>query len=141
MTAKEQLRQITTIDQRISSRIALIERYMEQAERMEHALNRISVQSSTDPSPMETCVCKALDLANDIRAEVEQLREERRITMETVSCITNARHRQVLELRYMSGVPTPWTEIAEVMQTDIRWVFRLHGYALKDFSCIASKDH
>ena len=54
MTAKEQLRQLATLNQRIDQRLKLIEYYMEQAERMGGALSQVGAVTGTkERSPME----------------------------------------------------------------------------------------
>lgn len=138
MTAKEQLRQLSTLNQRIDQRLKLIEYYMEQAEKMGGALSQVGVVSGTKrQSPMEDCVDKALDLAKDIGKEVEALMAERRLVCGIVERIPNARQKQVLELRYFSPHIPTWEQIAEQMEVDVRHVYRLHGEALLEYSSIA----
>ena len=36
----------------------------------------------------------------------------------------------LLELRYLEG--KTWDEIAKAMDYDLRWIYRLHGKALKE---------
>ena len=139
MTPKEQLRQISTLNQRIDQRLKLIEYYMEQAERMGGALSLVgSVTGTKEQSPMERWVDKAIDLARDLEAEVEALRAERRLVGGIVDRIENAKQKQVLELRYFSPQPMTWEEIAEKMGLDVRWVYRLHGEALKSYERVTT---
>ncbi len=138
MTAKEQLRQLSTLNQRIDQRLKLIEYYMEQAERMGGALSQVGAVSSTrEHSPMERWVDKAIDLKNDLADEIESLRAERRLVCGIVDRIENPRYKQVLELRYFSLTAPTWEEIAEAMGLDERWVRRLHGYALLEYGRVA----
>ena len=138
MTPKEQLRQISTLNQRIDQRLKLIEYYMEQAERMGGALSLVGrVTGTKEQSPMERWVDKAIDLARDLEAEVEALRAERRLVGGIVDRIENAKQKQVLELRYFSPQPMTWEEIAEKMGLDERWVRRVHGYALLEYGRVA----
>lgn len=138
LSPKEQLSQIPQMNQRISQRVKLIEYYMEQAEKMGGALKEISVKASGTQSPMADWVDKAIDLAGDIEREVEELRAERRLVCGIVSQITNPKYKQVLELRYFSPYAATWEYIAEEMQLDVRWVYRLHGEALAEYGKIAS---
>ncbi len=139
MTPKEQLRQISTLNQRIEQRLKLIEYYMEQAERMGGALSLVgSVTGTKEQSPMERWVDKAIDLARDLEAEVEALRAERRLVGGIVDRIENAKQKQVLELRYFSIRPPTWEQIAENMGLDVRWVYRLHGEALKSYERVTT---
>lgn len=138
MTPKEQLRQISSLNQRIDQRLKLIEYYMEQAERMGGALTLVGAVSGTkEKSPMERWVDKAIDLANDLASEVEALRMERRLVCGIVDRLTNPKHKQVLELRYFSPTTTKWEDIAEIMEVDVRHVYRLHGEALVQYARIA----
>lgn len=138
MTAKEQLRQLSTLNQRIDQRLKLIEYYMEQAERMGGALSQVGVVSGTKTqSPMADWVDKAIDLAADISKEVDALRAERRLICGIVERIPDGRYKQVLELRYFAPRIPIWEDIAEQMGIDVRHVHRLHGEALVQFSLIA----
>lgn len=135
MTAKEQLRQLSTLNQRIDQRVKLIEYYMEQAERMGGALSQCGVVTGTKAqSPMADWVDRAVDLAIDIGGEVQALRAERRLVCGIVDQIPNARHKQVLELRYFAPRPMRWEDIADTMGLDVRWVYRLHGEALQEYT-------
>ena len=138
MTAKEQLRQLTTLNQRIDQRLKLIEYYMEQAERMGGALSQVGVVSGTKTqSPMADWVDKAIDQAKDISKEVDTLRAERRLICGIVDRMPNPKYKQVLELRYFSPQRMTWEEIAEKMGLDVRWVYRLHGEALLEYAKVA----
>ena len=138
MTAKEQLRQLSTLNQRIDQRLKLIEYYMEQAERMGGALSQVGAVTGTkERSPMERWVDKAVDLAHDLEGEVEELRAERRLIGGIVDRMPNPRYKQVLELRYFSPKQPRWEDIAETMGLDVRWVYRLHGEALLEYSKVA----
>ena len=138
MTAKEQLRQLSTLNQRIEQRLKLIEYYMEQAERMGGALSQCGVVTGTKAqSPMADWVDKAVDLANDISGEVNALRAERRLICGIVDRMPNPKYKQVLELRYFSPYPAKWEDIAETMGLDVRWVYRLHGEALLEYAKVA----
>ena len=138
MTAKEQLRQLSTLNQRIDQRLKLIEYYMEQAERIGGALSMVGAVAGTkERSPMERWVDNAIDLAHDLEGEVEELRAERRLIGGIVDRITNPKYKQVLELRYFSPKPPRWEDIAETMGLDVRWVYRLHGEALLEYAKVA----
>ena len=77
---------------------------------------------------------KAVDLAHDLESEVEELRAERRLIGGIVDRIQNPKYKQVLELRYFSPRTPKWEQIAEEMALDVRWVYRLHGEALQEYS-------
>jgi len=138
MTAKEQLRQISTLNQRIDQRLKLIEYYMEQAERMGGALSQVGAVTGTkEHSPMERWVDKAIDLARDLENEVDSLRAERRLVCGIVEQIRNPRYKQVLELRYFSPRTPKWEQIAEQMEVDVRHIYRLHGEALLEYTNVS----
>ena len=138
LSPKEQLSQIPQMNQRISQRVKLIEYYMEQAEKMGGALKEISVKASGTQSPMADWVDKAIDLANDMNKDVDALRAERRLICGIVDRMPNARYKQVLELRYFSPHPARWEDIAEIMECDVRHVYRLHGEALMQYAQAAA---
>ena len=59
-----------------------------------------------------------IDLKNRIIGEIHQLDDERYI--------------RILEMRYMDQ--DTWEQIAVNMHMDVRHIYRLHGYALQEFT-------
>ena len=139
MTAKERLRQIASLDSRIANRLRLVEYYMDKATSLEHALKSIVVQSNSAVSPMEECVVKAIDLARDIQAEIDTLRDERRTVVRDLDALPSGRLKDVLERRYISAPRESWADIAADMGLDEDYVKHLHGWALEAFGRAANK--
>jgi DNA-directed RNA polymerase specialized sigma subunit len=48
--------------------------------------------------------------------------------IDAIDAVEEARLREVLELYYIDGFT--WEQVAQRMELDPRWVFRLHGKAL-----------
>ena len=50
-----------------------------------------------------------------------------------IDAVPDARHRELLRLRYIDG--RTWEQVAQRMgYEDMRWIYRLHGYALSALS-------
>jgi RNA polymerase sigma factor (sigma-70 family) len=73
------------------------------------------------------------DLKSDLITEYEEQVNEQNIHMleieNAIRALTDERYRTVLSMRYLDG--RSWGYIAEHMGYDLRWVYRLHGRALK----------
>jgi DNA-directed RNA polymerase specialized sigma24 family protein len=70
-----------------------------------------------------------IDLERTVNARVREMCREKRLAMEAIAAVEEARYREVLELYYLDGYT--WEKVAEVMGYDLRWVYRLHGHALR----------
>ena len=56
-----------------------------------------------------------------------------------INSLEDFRERSVLQLRYVDGCN--WDEISERLYTDKRWIFRVHGRALKKLLKLTIKSH
>lgn len=70
-----------------------------------------------------------VDLCGDIDREIRELCRVKREVIDAIDAVEDMRLRRVLELRYRSYMS--WEAIAEELGYDIRWVYRLHGMALR----------
>ena len=74
-------------------------------------------------------VDKIIDLEKEIDAKIDKLVDLREEIEAVIDTIEDSRYRTVLTERYING--KKWADIADNMHIDVRWVFSLHGYALK----------
>ena len=79
---------------------------------------------------MEETVVKIIDLENEIDRDIDALVNLKREIMRVVNRIEPAEYRTILEMRYLQF--KKWEQIALLMSTDLRWVYRMHGRALNE---------
>ena len=80
-------------------------------------------------SKVEDGACAFMDICRDIEDQAQQLRETIRQTSEVIDRLSDPAEREVLELRYLSGLR--WEEIGRKMIYDERQVRRIHVKALE----------
>ncbi len=71
-----------------------------------------------------------IDLEYEIDADIDRLVDLKRAMFHFVANVKHGSHRMLLELRYLEG--KTWEEVAETMGYELRWIYRLHGRALKE---------
>lgn len=127
MTAKEFLRQIRTVDRRIE----------ETAERLQRIRARLEAGRMSNLSGMprgsgfdwtETAD-RVIELERRLQAQISEMCRQKQAAIEAIDRVEEARLREVLELYYLDGYT--WEQVAERMELDKRWVYRLHGKALQ----------
>jgi hypothetical protein len=128
MTPKQYLSQARYIDRRIESRIAERDRLMETV-MAARAPQLTGMPSGGGGHDWTNTVDKAVDLTRQIDEDICRLLELKREIWAAIDAVEDARYRMVLELRYRAGYE--WDAIAAELHYDIRWVYRLHGRALR----------
>ena len=88
-----------------------------------------TVQTETLPELEETVV-KIIDLEREIDRDIDALVNLKREIMRVVNRIESAEYKTILEMRYLQF--KKWEQIALLMSTDLRWVYRMHGRALNE---------
>lgn len=71
---------------------------------------------------------RLIELERGVNARVREMCALKRLAMEAIDRVDEARLREVLELYYLDGFT--WEQVAHRMGLDLRWVYRLHGQAL-----------
>ena len=130
MTPKEYLSQYKWLlmkEQNIQDEIdAICTRYigraiqysdMPKAFSSEHDLSDYIVEIDPLLKQLDESKRKAVEAYRRIEQEIERLEDEREKTL--------------LRLRYLCCMS--WEDVASTMHYDVRWVFQLHGRALKSF--------
>lgn len=132
MTAKEFLRGIQGHERRIKALMERRQHYYDMAMQGTGTREARRIGGTTQASRVEEAVCRLIDLEGDLDKEIDRLVNEVRLAEHLISQLEDPRHRDVLRHRYLDG--WSWDRIAAEMLYDRRWVLRLHGEGLVEFS-------
>ena len=64
------------------------------------------------------------EIEREITADIDQLADLRNVIQRGIKMMENDQLREILSYRYLSGMK--WSQVAETMELDERWVRRLH---------------
>lgn len=142
MNTKEYLQQI----HKAEGKIKRMERSRQQLRANLYSIGSVSgemspdkVQSSTAGDAMEKLIAKVDMLEREIIREIaREKRLIRRISAE-IERVPDDRYKNILQMRYI--MCWKWERIAVDMDLDIRYVYKLHGAALREFEKIRNKGH
>ena len=126
MTAKEFLRRARGADRRIDEATERMERLRARIEA--GRLSHITGMPRGGSSDWTDTANALMDLERNVNARIREMCREKRLAMEAIEAVEEARYREVLELYYLDGFT--WEQVAEQMGYDVRHVTRLHGKAL-----------
>ena len=132
MTAKEYLRQIAVLDAKINRRQKEVEELKTLATHITTTAEGDMVQSSGSMDRMAGIVARWVDLEAEIGQMIDHLVEVKHRIIGEIHQLEDARYIQLLEMRYVDM--DTFEQIAVNMQYDIRWIYRLHGFALQEFT-------
>jgi len=130
LNVKDWLYRLIGIELRIKSKEAQVNKYRELATRATSSFEAARISGSSNRSRVEDCVVSICGVEDDARRELDELRRYRRDAMNVIRAVPDQRHRDILEMRYVTGWPL--SRIAEEMHYQVRWVQILHGQALND---------
>ncbi len=130
MTAKEYLRQIFHVDQRINSKLEQARLLRDSATKATAILSDMPRSESPNNSRMEDMICKMVDLEREINADIDRLVDLKREARDAISQLTDPDQQLILELRYLCY--KSWEEIMLEMRYSETSVYRIHGQALKN---------
>ena len=126
LTPKEFLSLAWGIDRRIELKI-------EERERLESRvtsgrLSNFSGMPRGGKYDWTDTVTSIMRVSEQINEEIQNLCRIKRIVNEAIDAVEDVRYRRILELRYRNYMT--WEAIAEELQYDARYVYKLHGRAL-----------
>lgn len=144
MTAKEYLRQVRLLDQKINQRI-------EEAGELRQimitlrspALDKDTVQTSPEADPIGSALVKYCELERTIDRMIDEFIDLKHKIIGEIQQLKDARMVELLYLRYIKYMRLE--EIACTMRKNdggtytYEYIRRLHGYSLKEFSKCHSK--
>lgn len=136
MTAKEYVEQAWIIERRI--RTAEIEmQSMRDALHGRSSAAGSSGGSRTDKA-LEKAICRVIDKEREIDREIAFLISAKEEIARTIRQVPNLRLREILVRRYLRF--QKWERIAADMGLEVRYTFKLHGYALLAVDDILKKN-
>ena len=125
---KAYLKQAFRLDRRISISI-------EKVNAMKSALHGRATTYDSDGSAhvpsgnsVESALMKVLAYEQRINKEIDMLVDKRMEIEKTIKAMPDARLREILTRRYL--LFQKWERIAVDMNTDLRWIHRLHNKAI-----------
>jgi hypothetical protein len=157
LTAKEALDPLRTIDNEINSKLALRSQYkkildaltQDYLDQTLHSTDYAADRVQSDPqksrvesiavqmadSPSRCAMIKRLRAVDDdIDRQVDILVTLKTTAEALINTIADSRYKDLLRYRYINN--WKWESISDAMKIDIRWVYRLHGYALQAYDKI-----
>lgn len=90
------------------------------------------VQSSGSGGDFTKIIDKIILLQDKINEEIDLLVELKEQARTLIHRLTDERYKAVLTEYYLNH--KTWEQVADCMNYDLRWVYRIHGKALKEFS-------
>lgn len=131
MTAKEYLSQIARAERRINMLKGELEDLHRQFYPSSPDYASDHVQSSHDPDKMGALVAKTDAVERRIVDWIDRLIDLKAEISKQIMEMPNTRTAEILHCRYV--LLLKWEEIAVRTNTDLRWVYRLHGQGLVEF--------
>ena len=138
ISAKEYLKSIRTLDMAIKVK-------EEELYRLKLNIASLSPQTTgervmnSSTSDMMSTVDKIVDMQAVINAEIDRLVNLKEEARSKINQLKDTRYVSLLTDYYINC--KTWEQVAEDMEYDLRWIYRLHGRALQSFSKIFEIDH
>ncbi len=130
MTAKEWLRSYAAKDLRMEALMEEASRLWDKATALSNAMGPDKIKGgNADTSRLASTVAAMVDKQNALQQEAQTLLEELTRIEAAVDAVQDDKQQALLRLHYVCG--WTWERIARKMRLDVRWVYRLHGRALR----------
>ena len=127
MTAKDFLRRARSVDRRVDEATERVDRLRAKLE--DGRMSKITGMPRGGSEDWTATADKLIELEKRVNARIRELVRVKHLAMDAIDRVDEARLREVLELYYIDGFN--WDQVAQRMELDKRWVFRLHGKALQ----------
>lgn len=134
MSPKEYLQQIYIITKRLQRLRQLCDQLREDAYSIGSPMGSLSpdkVQTSPSGDQMGRAIARVDKTERQIRSEMDRLKKKRLTIHKQIEALPDERYRAILFHRYV--LCHKWEKVAEDVNMDLRYVYRLHGEALRDF--------
>ena len=137
MTAKEFLRRARSADRLIDQATERVERIRARLE--SGRMSNITGMPRGGAADWTDTANALIELERRVNARVRDMCRLKRLAMDAIDQVEEARLREVLELYYLDGYT--WEQVAAAMHLDQRWIYRLHGKALLKVKVPEEFDH
>jgi len=127
LTAKDFLRRARSVDRRVDEATERVDRLRAKLEA--GRMSKITGMPHGGSEDWTATADKLIELERRVNARIRELVRVKHLAMDAIDRVDEARLREVLELYYIDGFS--WEQVAQRMDMDKRWVFRLHGKALQ----------
>ena len=131
MTAKEYLSQAYRLDRRIESKLDQLSALRDTATKATAVMNNIVVSHTRNVFSLQDTIAKIIDMEDELNRDIDELVDLKREIAQLIKAVMNPQYQLILEMRYLSY--KNWRDIAEALELEDRYVFKLHGLALKEF--------
>ena len=140
MTAKEFLQQVFIAYQEADSKLEQIARLQSLATRTTTVLRSTPCGNGTSlTSRVEQAILAVEGQSEKLADELKHFMQVRDEVADAINKITDPNERRLLEFRYLAFLT--WKEISHAMKVGLRYVYKLHERALKNFSEQFTKGH
>lgn len=137
MTAKEYLSQAYRLDRRIDSKLEQISALRDTATKATAVMNDAPVSHTRNVHTLQDTIAKIVDMEHELDSEIDALVDLKRDITRLIKKVINPQCQMILEMRYLTY--KSWREIAEALEVDDRYVYKLHGAALREFEKFLSE--
>ena len=131
MTAKEYLSQAYRLDRRIDSKLEQLSALRDTTTKATSVMNDVVVSRSRNMQSLQDTIAKIVDMERELDHDIDQLVDLKRDTTRLIKLVNNPQYQLILEMRYLTY--QSWREIADQLEVDERYIYKLHGLALKEF--------
>ena len=133
MTAKEYLQRGWNLEQRVRVREEQLARLRERMARVRGSAPKVMGDRRGPQQDWTDAVDALVDAESDYVKEIRDLFLVKRQITDALDSVEPELYRELLQYRYVFGLG--WDEIADRLQYDKRYVFKLHDRALKAVEC------
>ncbi|MBR4538450.1 MAG: DUF1492 domain-containing protein [Clostridia bacterium] len=139
MTAKEYLGQAYWLDRRIDSKLEQLSALRETTTKATSVMNDTPVSHTRNMHSLQDVIAKIIDMENELNHDIDALVDLKKDIKRCIDAVENPEYKTLLELRYLTF--KNWNEIAIIMSYEGRYVYKVHGAALKQVDQILSEGH
>ena len=133
LTPKEYLMQIYDLNKEIDSKLSERQEIMSTLVKSTDT-SKESIRTLDVGRPTEETVLRLMQYNDQANNYIDELADLKIQIAEEIMQLENGNHRMVLRERYIKC--KKWEEVAVEQGYDLRWIYRLHGNALKEFEDI-----
>lgn len=130
MTAKMYLKQIEIMDQRINSKLAVLESLKAMATKTTSTISDMVVSKTRNNQAMEDTIVRIMEMQEQINRDIDRLVALKQEILGKIQEISDPRMQAILEMRYICR--KSWVEIAYELHYSDSKIFKLHNQALKE---------